>query len=104
MHTLRKHRRDACATDLLVPKLRLGTPLLPKLSVATIFVPKYNLGTRGKKRNTMPTISMFFGIIIRMYFSPDEHPPPHFHAYYNEYRATVDIRTCEIIKSDLPRK
>ena len=52
----------------------------------------------------MPTISMFFGIIIRMYFSPDEHPPPHFHAYYNEYRATVNIRTCEIIKSDLPRK
>ena len=46
----------------------------------------------------MPTISMFFGIIIRMYFAPGEHPPPHFHAYYNEYKATVNIRTGEIIE------
>ena len=50
----------------------------------------------------MPTISMFFGIIIRMYFSPGEHPPPHFHAYYNEYKAKVDIRTGEIIEDNLP--
>ena len=50
----------------------------------------------------MPTISMFFGIIIRMYFSPGEHPPPHFHAYYNEYKATVDIRTGKIIEGNLP--
>ncbi len=49
----------------------------------------------------MPTISMFFGIIIRMYFSPGEHPPPHFHAYYNEYKATVDIRTGQIIVGNL---
>lgn len=52
----------------------------------------------------MPTISMFYGLIIRMYFSPDEHPPPPFHVYYNEYRASVDIRTCEIIEGKLPRK
>jgi hypothetical protein len=50
----------------------------------------------------MPTISMFFGIIIRMYYSPDEHPPPHFHVYYNGFKATVDIRTSEIIDGDLP--
>ncbi len=29
----------------------------------------------------MPTISMFFGIIIRMY-NNGEHNPPHFHASY----------------------
>jgi len=52
----------------------------------------------------MPTISMFYGLIIRMYFAPGEHPPPHFHVYYNEYRASVDIRTCEIIEGKLPRK
>ena len=45
---------------------------------------------------------MFFGIIVRMYFAPGEHPPPHFHAYYNEYRGTVDIRTCEVIDGNLP--
>ncbi len=52
----------------------------------------------------MPTISMFYGIIVRMYFAPGEHNPPHFHAYYNEYKASVDIRTCEIIEGTLPRK
>lgn len=52
----------------------------------------------------MPTISMFYGIIIRMYYSPGEHPPPHFHAYYGEYKAVVDIRTCEVAEGDLPRK
>jgi hypothetical protein len=52
----------------------------------------------------MPTISMFFGIIIRMYHAPGEHVPPHFHAYYKEYRATVDIRTCEIMEGNLPSR
>lgn len=52
----------------------------------------------------MPTISMFYGIVVRMYFAPGEHSPPHFHVYYNEYKASVDIRTCEIIEGNLPRK
>jgi len=33
----------------------------------------------------MPTISEFFGILIRMYW--DDHPPPHFHALYAEHEA-----------------
>ncbi len=52
----------------------------------------------------MSTISMFYGIIIRMYFAPDEHNPPHFHAFYQGTKATVDIRTCEIIQSNMPSK
>ncbi len=52
----------------------------------------------------MPTISMFYGIIIRMYYAPGEHPPPHFHIYYGEYKATVDIQTCEITQGQLPKK
>lgn len=39
-----------------------------------------------------------------MYFSPSEHPPPYFHVYYAEYKATVDIGTCEIIEGNLPGK
>lgn len=27
----------------------------------------------------VPTISMFYGIIIRMYCAPNEHNPPHIH-------------------------
>jgi len=52
----------------------------------------------------MPTISMFYGIIIRMYYAPGEHNPPHFHAYYNEYKATVAMNTLEILEGSLPRK
>ncbi len=52
----------------------------------------------------MPTISMFFGIIIRMYCDKADHNPPHFHAYYNEFKAIVDIRKCEIIQGNLPKK
>ena len=52
----------------------------------------------------MPTISMFYGIIIRMYCSSSEHNPPHFHAYYQECKAVVDILTCEITQGNLASK
>lgn len=50
----------------------------------------------------MPTISMFYGIMIQMYW--DEHAPPHFHAIYGESKATVDIRALSIIEGTLPRR
>lgn len=52
----------------------------------------------------MPTLCMFFGIIIRMYYAPSEHNPPHFHAYYNEYKATIALETLEILEGSLPKK
>jgi len=38
----------------------------------------------------MPTISMFYGITIRMY-NNGEHNPPHFHAYYQGNEAVFDM-------------
>ena len=52
----------------------------------------------------MPTLSMFFGIIIRMYFAPKEHNPPHIHVYYQNYKATLNIDNCEMIEEKLPGK
>ncbi len=52
----------------------------------------------------MPTIAMFYGIIIRMYCAPGEHNPPHFHAYYQESKAIIDIRTCEMTEGTLPKR
>ena len=43
----------------------------------------------------MPTISMFYGIIIRMYYGPKEHNPPHIHIYYQGLVGTLDILKCE---------
>jgi hypothetical protein len=50
----------------------------------------------------MPTISVFYGIMIRMYYN--DHPPPHFHAQYGEFEATVDIGSLEGIEGQLPRR
>jgi hypothetical protein len=50
----------------------------------------------------MPSISVFYGIIIRMFF--DDHPPPHFHAQYGENQAEIAIDTLEVIAGGLPRR
>lgn len=47
---------------------------------------------------------MFFGILIKMYFFPDEHNPPHFHAEYQNTSAIVNINTCDIMESDMSSK
>ncbi len=52
----------------------------------------------------MPTISMFFGIIVRMYFAPGEHNPPHIHVYYNEFTATIGLESLEVLQGSLPKK
>jgi hypothetical protein len=52
----------------------------------------------------MPTISMFFGIIVRMYCGKSEHNPPHVHVYYNEFKAILNIQKCEIIEGNLPKR
>jgi hypothetical protein len=49
----------------------------------------------------MPTISMFYGIAIRMYFN--DHPPPHFTAEYQGHEANVSIRTGKVIAGRLPK-
>jgi hypothetical protein len=50
----------------------------------------------------MPTISQFYGNTIRMYF--DDHPPPHFHAYYGNDAAKIDLETLEISEGKLRRR
>ncbi len=53
----------------------------------------------------MPTISIFFGIIIRMFFNDNkEHKLPHIHAQYNEYEAIYSIETGDLLAGELPRK
>ncbi len=49
---------------------------------------------------TMPEISRFFGIVIKMFW--DDHNPPHFHAEYGESRALVDIRNLSAFAGRLP--
>lgn len=50
----------------------------------------------------MPEISRFLGIIISMYF--DEHAPPHFHIRYNEFQATMNITSLNILAGYIPAR
>lgn len=49
----------------------------------------------------MPEISRFLGIVIAMYYR--DHAPPHFHAIYGEFEATIEIATGEV-NGSLPRR
>lgn len=48
----------------------------------------------------MPTLSSFYGISIRMFFS--DHPPPHFHAIYGNEEALIAIETADVVKGSIP--
>jgi hypothetical protein len=48
----------------------------------------------------VPIISVFFGIVIRMFH--DDHAPPHFHVQYAEYGAVVEIATGRMLGGMLP--
>ncbi len=50
----------------------------------------------------MPTISLFYGIKIMMFY--DEHNPPHFHAVYNDYKAAIRIEDLAVMNGNLPPK
>lgn len=53
----------------------------------------------------MPVISMFYGIIVRMfYFDDKKHFLPNIHAEYQGTVAVIDIETTEILVGELPSK
>lgn len=56
-----------------------------------------------KGESRMPILSVFYGIIIRMYFLQSEHNPPHIHAIYNNDAAAINL-DGEILDGYLPPK
>ncbi len=50
----------------------------------------------------MPTISVFYGIMIQMFWN--EHAPPHFHALYGEDEVLIDLRDLRVMRGSLPRR
>jgi Domain of unknown function (DUF4160) len=52
----------------------------------------------------MPTLSMFYGVIIRMYyFDNQQHNLPHIHAEYGESRAVFSLADSELLAGELPK-
>ena len=53
----------------------------------------------------MPTISMFYGILIRMFFhDTDKHQVPHIHAEYQGQVAVYSIENGSVLAGELPSK
>ena len=52
--------------------------------------------------NSIPVITRFYGITIKMYFN--DHLPPHFHAIYGEYNGIFSIDELSMIEDDLPAR
>ena len=53
----------------------------------------------------MPVISMFYGILIRMYLLDNQnHNLPHLHARYAEFEASINLSDGEALAGHLPRK
>ena len=53
----------------------------------------------------MPTISMFYGILIRMFFKDiEKHHKPHIHADYQGQVGVYSIEDGELLAGNLPSK
>ncbi len=53
----------------------------------------------------MPAISMFFGIVIVIYYEDNNrHNSPHIHARYQDSNASISIQDGEILAGSLPPK
>ncbi len=50
----------------------------------------------------MPEISRFLGIVIAMYYK--DHPPPHFHAKYEDQTGVFSIQDLRLIEGHLPKR
>lgn len=48
----------------------------------------------------MPTIAVFYGIVIQMYWR--DHAPPHLHAFYQGFEGLISLETGEVIGGLLP--
>lgn len=50
----------------------------------------------------MPPISIFFGIMIKMFF--DDHEPSHFHAEYGDFELVVGIVPIKLMRGRAPQR
>ena len=56
-----------------------------------------------RKETPVPTISMFYGILVLMYFHDNKkHKRPHIHAEYGEEDASIAIEDGELLAGNLP--
>jgi hypothetical protein len=52
----------------------------------------------------MPVVSMFYGIIVSMYFADNQqHKRPHIHVRYQDDEAVIGIPDGDVLEGGMPR-
>jgi hypothetical protein len=52
----------------------------------------------------MPVISMFYGVIVLMYYFDDrKHHKPHLHVQYQDDEAVIAIPSGDVLEGELPK-
>ena len=52
----------------------------------------------------MPVISMFYGIIVRMFYKDNkQHKLPHIHVEFQDYAAVISIPEAKILAGKFPK-
>jgi len=63
---------------------------------------KYFSGSNKVIKN-MPSLSMFYGIIVYMYFMDNkQHKLPHIHVKYQDYEVIVSIPDGDVLEGNIP--
>lgn len=53
----------------------------------------------------MPVISMFYGIVIRMYFMDNkQHSQPHIHVEYGDHSAVFALMDGQLLAGEIPSR
>lgn len=53
----------------------------------------------------MPTISMFYGILVTMYaLDTSKHHAPHIHVRYNEYKCVIELPDGNLLEGSIPSR
>ncbi|MCX6140023.1 MAG: DUF4160 domain-containing protein [Candidatus Kapabacteria bacterium] len=78
---------------------------LPKDEAENVTFPQVDRTMSSLLGDTMPIISMFYGIVIMMvYGEGSKHKLPHVHVRSAEHTASIAITTAEVLAGSLPPK
>jgi len=62
-----------------------------------------SLCRKNKEKGLLPTISMFYGIIVSLYFVDNKrHQTPHIHVKYQDAEAVVSIPDGGVLEGQIP--
>ena len=73
---------------------------MPLEPVAAVGIQNGSAGGDRKRKNTMPVLSKFYGVVVRMLFAPLL--GARFHAIYGDQELVISIQPLAVIQGEVP--